>query len=127
MDNDLKELLADFRKLKLEKDYEHYAFFSYRLGLLIEKYDELDVLRKDIQETYFKAAEDILNEGLDLDFDINRWERIRSAEDSEWNFEINQIRIMKYEIDQILLMIESGEAEEMILAEEEELTGDDIR
>ena len=123
----LIDLLDDFRQLKLGFDSKRYSFLSYRLGVLIEKYNQMIQLRKEIQESYFTCVDVIHEEGLEINFDANRWERVRSVEDSEWKFEIDEIDEIKHGIDDVMALIESGIAEQMIIEEEERLTGDKVR
>ena len=125
-DISLIDLLDEFRNLKLGYDSKRFSALAFRLGVLMEKYEQLIQLRKEIQESYFTCAEIIREEGLEINFDENRWERIRSVEDSEWKFELDEIDEIKYGIEQALALIESGVAEMMIIEEEEKLTGDKV-
>ena len=120
-------LLIEPRGLKLDYDYQHFRFVVAKIDALIEKYERLIELRKDIQEAYFAADEYIKELNLEIECDANRWERIRSAEKSEWEFELNQLRDIKSDIEGAIALIESGDAMKMLEDYEAKQTGEDFR
>ena len=99
MNQNMIEVLNDFRKMKIECDKEHYSFISYKLNQLIEKYEALMLQREEIQEKYFQIMEDITDNDIDIKIDYGRWDKIRLNEKAEWNYELNQIINLKHDID----------------------------
>lgn len=127
MNNELIEVLDEFRNLKISYDSERFKFLSYQLENIIKDYHSLIESRKEIQEKYFEIMENLNKNGLETEIDYSRWEKIRSNEDSEWKFELDELTSLKYEIEGGLELLESGEIEKMIIEEEEELTGEKLR
>lgn len=126
MNRDMIEVLNDFRKMKIKCDIEHYTFISYKLNQLIEKYEKLISQREEIQEEYFQIMEDLNEDNLNLKANYERWDKIRSNEKSEWNYELNKIINLKHEIDITLKLLKNGEIEKILIEEEEKLTGDKL-
>ncbi len=126
MNQNMIEVLNDFRKMKIECDKEHYSFISYKLNQLIEKYEALMLQREEIQEKYFQIMEDITDNDIDIKIDYGRWDKIRLNEKAEWNYELNQIINLKHDIDVALKLLKSGEIEKILIEEEEQLTGDKL-
>ena len=126
MNQNMIEVLNDFRKMKIECDKEHYSFISYKLNQLIEKYEALMLQREEIQEKYFQMMEDITDNDIDIKIDYGRWDKIRLNEKAEWNYELNQIINLKHDIDVALKLLKSGEIEKILIEEEEQLTGDKL-
>ena len=124
---DLILLLIEQRGLKLDYDYQHFRVVIAKIDALIEKYERFMELRKEIQEAYFTTNEYIKELNLEIECDANRWERIRSAEDGEWAYELNQLREMKNDIEGAIALIESGEAMELLADYEAKQTGEDFR
>ena len=124
---DLILLLIEQRGLKLDYDYQHFRFVIAKIDALIEKYERFMELRKEIQEAYFTTNEYIKELNLEIECDANRWERIRSAEDGEWAYELNQLRETKNDIEGAIALIESGEAMELLADYEAKQTGEDFR
>ena len=127
MDNDLIDVLDEFRNLKISYDIERFKLLSYQLENIMKDYQTLMETRKEIQEKYFEIMENINKNGLKTEIDYSRWEKIRSNEDSEWKFELDELTSLKYEIDGGLELLENGEIEKMIIEEEEALTGKKLR
>ena len=120
-------LLIEMRGLKLDHDYQHFRFVVAKIDALIEKYERLIELRKEIQEAYFATDEYIKELFLEIECDANRWERVRSVEKSEWNFELDQLRAIKKDLDNAITLIETGDALEMLQDFEAKETGEDLR
>lgn len=127
MNNELIEVLGEFRNLKISYDSERFKFLAYQLENIIKDYHSLIEARKEIQEKYFEIMENLNKNGLETEIDYSRWEKIRSNENSEWKFELDELTSLKYEIEGGLELLESGEIEKMIIEEEEELTGEKLR
>lgn len=127
MDADLIDILDEFRNLKINYDIERFKLLSFQLEHIINDYHSLIESRKEIQKKYFELMENLNANGLETEIDYSRWEKIRSDENSEWKFELDELASLKYEVEEALKLLENGEIEKMIIAEEEELTGDILK
>ena len=127
MDNDLIDVLNDFRNLKISYDIERFKLLSYQLENIMKDYQTLMEIRKEIQEKYFEIMENINKNGLETEVDYSRWDKVRLNENSEWKSELDELTSLKFEIDGGLELLENGEIEKMIIEEEEKLTGKKLR
>ncbi|WP_407422981.1 hypothetical protein [Methanobrevibacter sp.] len=127
MDNDLIDVLNDFRNLKINYDIERFKLLSYQLENIMKDYQTLMEIRKEIQEKYFEIMENINKNGLETEVDYSRWDKLRLNENSEWKSELDELTSLKFEIDGGLELLENGEIEKMIIEEEEALTGKKLR
>ena len=126
MNQDMKNVLDDFRKMKIMYDIERYTLISIKLNHLIKNYENLIKQREEIQRDYFDIMNDMENNDIEMKIDYERWNRIRSNEKDEWNFELNEITSFKYDIDEALKLLKNGEIEKILIEEEERLTGDKL-
>ena len=126
MNQDMKNVLDDFRKMKIMYDIERYTLISIKLNHLIKNYENLIKQREEIQRDYFDIMKDMENNDIEMKIDYERWNRIRSNEKDEWNFELNEITSFKYDIDEALKLLKNGEIEKILIEEEERLTGDKL-
>ena len=127
MDNDLIDVLNDFRNLKINYDIERFKLLSYQLENIMKDYQTLMETRKEIQEKYFEIMENINKNGLETEVDYSRWDKLRLNENREWKSELDELTSLKFEIDGGLELLENGEIEKMIIEEEEKLTGKKLR
>ena len=127
MDNDLIDVLNEFRNLKINYDIERFKLLSLQLENILKDYQSLMETRKEIQEKYFEIMENLNKNGLKTEIDYSRWDKLRLNENSEWKFELDELTSLKYEIDGGLELLENGEIEKMIIEEEEALTGKKLR
>ncbi len=127
MDNDLIDVLDEFRNLKINYDIERFKLLSLQLENILKDYQSLMETRKEIQEKYFEIMENLNKNGLKTEIDYSRWDKLRLNENSEWKFELDELTSLKYEIDGGLELLENGEIEKMIIEEEEALTGTKLR
>ena len=127
MDNDLIDVLDEFRNLKINYDIERFKLLSLQLENILKDYQSLMETRKEIQEKYFEIMENLNKNGLKTEIDYSRWDKLRLNENSEWKFELDELTSLKYEIDGGLELLENGEIEKMIIEEEEALTGKKLR
>ena len=127
MDNDLIDVLNEFRNLKINYDIERFKLLSLQLENILKDYQSLMETRKEIQEKYFEIMENLNKNGLKAEIDYSRWDKLRLNENSEWKFELDELTSLKYEIDGGLELLENGEIEKMIIEEEEALTGKKLR
>ena len=127
MDADLIDILDEFRNLKINYDIERFKFLSFQLENIIKDYHSLIESRKEIQGKYFEIMENLNDNGLETEIDYSRWDKLRSSENSEWKFELDELTRLKYEVEEALGLLENGEIEKMMMEEETELTGDIIK
>lgn len=119
LDVDEKEVLDVFRQMKLMSDYNRFRFYNLKVENLIVKYEQLKKLREEIQSDYFSIYDELLNEELiEGELDVSAWGITREYENEIWDSEIRLIDDIKREFDIGIAMIESGEAEQIIIMEE---------
>ena len=53
LEADEKEVIDAFRQIKLMSDYNRFKLYNYKVEELINDYEELKQLRRNIQEKYF--------------------------------------------------------------------------
>ena len=72
--DDEKEVLDSFRKMKLMYDYARFRLHKLQVEDLINDYEELKKLRKEIQVKYFSIYEELLAEDLiEGELDASIW------------------------------------------------------
>ena len=122
LDVDEKEVLDSFRKMKLMYDYARFKLHKLQVEDLINDYEQLKKLREEIQVKYFSIYEELLAEDLiEGELDAGIWGITREHENEIWDSEIRLISDIKREFDMAINMIESGEAEQAIIADENNL------
>ncbi len=127
MNEDLINILDEFRKMKINYDLERFKLMSYQLENIIDKYELLIETRQNIQEEYFKTLQNIENNEIEVNIDYSRWDSIRLSEDIEWKRELDELSDLKYEIDKAIGLLKNGEIEKRLIEEEIKLTGDKIK
>ena len=116
---DEKEVIDSFRKMKLLYDYARFRLHRSEVEDLINDYETLMKLREDIQVKYFSVYEDLLKEDLiEGELDASIWGITREHEVDNWNSELRLMSDIKTNFDIAIHMIESGEAEQAIIDEE---------
>lgn len=116
---DEKEVLDSFRKMKLLYDYARFRLHRNKVEDLINDYETLMKLREEIQVKYFSIYEDLLKEDLiEGELDASIWGITREHEVDTWNSELRLMSDIKTNFDIAIHMIESGEAEQSIIDEE---------
>ena len=121
-DSDEKEVLDSFRKMKLMYDYARFKLYKLQVEDLINDYEQLKKLREEIQVKYFSIYEELLAEDLiEGELDAGIWGITREHENEIWDSEIRLISNIKREFDMAIGMIESGEAEQVIIDDENNL------
>jgi hypothetical protein len=108
----------DIDNLKLELECEKFRLMSYQLGDLLEEYDKLIELRDNIQLKFFTTLENVKKNGLPVDEDFERWEKIRTTEREGWNFEIDLIADLKYDVDDNLKLLDNSRMRQMFIDKE---------
>ena len=122
LDVDEKEVLDSFRKMKLMYDHARFKLHKLQVEDLINDYEQLKKLREEIQVKYFSIYEELLAEDLiEGELDAGIWGITREHENEIWDSEIRLISNIKREFDMAIGMIESGEAEQAIIADENNL------
>lgn len=119
LEADEKEVLDAFRQMKLMSDYNKFKLYSYKVEDLINDYEKLKQLRQAIQKKYFSIYEELLNENLiEGELDASVWGITRENEDETWDSELQLLSEIKTHFDIAIKMIESGDAEQIIIDEE---------
>ena len=108
----------DLDRLKLELECEKFKLMSYQLDDLLAEYDKLMEIRGNIQFKFFNAIDNIKNNGIPVDEDYERWERIRTREREGWDEEINLIADLKYGIDDNLKILDNTKMRRMLIDKE---------
>ena len=119
LEADEKEVLDVFRQMKLLADYNKFKLYKYKVEDLIEDYEELKKLREEIQAKYFSVYDELLNEELiEGELDASIWGIARELENETWDSEVKLMSELKTNFDIAINMIETGEAEQMIIDDE---------
>ena len=119
LEDDEKEVLDAFRQMKLMSDYNRFKLYKFKVEDLINDYEQLKQLRQDIQEKYFSVYEELVNEELiEGELDASIWGITREKENEKWDSELKLMSEIKTNFDIAINMIESGEAEQSIIDEE---------
>ena len=116
LEDDEKEVLDSFRKMKLMYDHARFKLHRFQVESLINDYEQLKKLREEIQEKYFSIYEELLIEDLiEGELDTSVWGITREHENEIWDSELRLISNIKTNFDIAIGMIESGEAEKSII------------
>lgn len=119
LDVDEKEVLDSFRKMKLMYDHARFKLHKLQVEDLINDYEQLKKLREEIQVKYFSIYDELLAENLiEGELDAGIWGITREHENEIWDSEIRLMSDIKREFDIGIDMIESGEAEQAIIDDE---------
>ena len=119
LDVDEKEVLDSFRKMKLMYDHVRFKLHKLQVEDLINDYEQLKKLREEIQAKYFSIYEELLAEDLiEGELDAGVWGITREHENEVWDSELRLMSDIKTNFDIAIHMIESGEAEQAIIDEE---------
>ena len=122
LEDDEKEVLDSFRKMKLMYDHARFKLHRLQVEDLISDYGQLKKLREEIQVKYFSIYEELLAEDLiEGELDAGIWGITREHENEIWDSEIRLISDIKREFDMAIGMIESGDAEQAIIDDENNL------
>ena len=119
LEDDEKEVLDVFRQMKLLADYNKFKLYKYKVEDLINDYEQLKQLRQDIQAKYFSVYDELVNEELiEGELDVSIWGITRENENETWDSELQLMSEIKTNFDMAIKMIETGEAEQMIIDDE---------
>ena len=116
LEDDEKELLDSFRKMKLMCDYARFKLHKIQVEDIINDYEQLKNLREEIQVKYFSIYEELLAEDLiEGEIDASVWGITREHENEVWDSELRLMNDIKTNFDMAIAMIESGKAEQSII------------
>lgn len=119
LEDDEKEVLDSFRQMKLLYDHARFKYHRLQVEDLINDYEQLKKLREEIKVKYFSIYEELLAEDLiEGELDASVWGIAREHENEVWDSEIRLMSDIKREFDIGIGMIESGEAEQAIIDDE---------
>ena len=122
LEDDEKEVLDSFRKMKLMYDHARFRLHKLQVEDLINDYEQLKKLREEIQAKYFSIYEELLVEDLiEGELDASVWGITREHENEVWNSELRLMDDIKTNFEIAIEMIESGEAEQAIIDDENQL------
>lgn len=122
LNEDEKEVLDSFRQMKLLYDHARFKFHRLQVEDLINDYEQLKKLREEIQVKYFSIYEELLAEDLiEGELDASVWGITREHETEVWDSELRLMSDIKTNFDMAIGMIESGEAEQAIIDDENNL------
>ena len=108
--------------MKLISDYNRFRLYRYKVEDLISDYEQLKKLREEIQVKYFSIYDELLAEDLiEGELDAGDWGITRDHENEVWDSEIRLMSDIKTNFDIAIAMIESGEAEQAIIDDENNL------
>jgi len=122
LEADEKEVLDAFRQMKLMSDYNRFKLYNFKVEDLIKDYEHLKQLREEIQSKYFSIYDELIEEGLiEGELDASIWGITREQENETWDSELRLIIEIKTNFDLAIKMIESGDAEQLIIDDENNL------
>ena len=105
--------------MKLMYDHARFKLHKLQVEDLINDYEQLKKLREEIQVKYFSIYDELLAENLiEGELDAGIWGITREHENEIWDSEIRLMSDIKREFDMGIAMIESGEAEQAIIDDE---------
>ena len=105
--------------MKLISDYNKFKLYKFKVEDLINDYEQLKKLREVIQVKYFSIYEELVTEELiEGELDASVWGITREHETETWDSELQLMSEIKTNFDITIKMIESGEAEQAIIDEE---------
>lgn len=113
---DEKEVLDSFRQMKLLYDHARFRYHRLQVEDLINDYETLMKLREEIQAKYFSIYENLIKEELiEGELDVNIWGSNREHETEIWAAELKLMDEIKVNFDIGINMIESGDAEQLLI------------
>ena len=119
---DEKEVLDSFRKMKLLYDHARFRLYKNKVEDLLNDYEDMKKLRDEIQFKYFSIYDELIDEKLiEGELDVSIWGNIREHENETWDSEVRLMSDIKTNFDIAINMIESGEAEQAIIDDENNL------
>ena len=105
-------------RLQLELDCERFRLMSFQLDNLLEEYNQLLELRENIQLKFFTTIENVKKNGIPVNEDYERWEKLRTSERDGWNEEIDLIANLKYDVDDNLKLLDNTRMRRSLISKE---------
>ena len=125
LNSDEHFVLDMFRTMKIECDKARFQLWSYEIENLLNSYRELFQLREDIQVKYFAMLEKIdASEFATVDVNYEKWIESRDYENTNWNEEVEMMSEFKYHLDDLLMQLNDGTIEQLIIEEEKNIDVD---
>ena len=122
LEDDEKEVLDAFRQMKLISDYNRFRLYKFKVEDLINDYEQLKQLREEIQVKYFSIYDELQTEELiEGELDASDWGITRDHENEVWDSELRLMSDIKTNFDIAIKMIESGDAEQAMIDDENNL------
>ena len=119
LNDDEKEVIDGFRQMKLLYDHARFKYHRLQVEDLIHDYELLKNIREQIQVKYFSIYDELLSWDLiEGELDASVWGITREHENGVWDSELRLMSEIKNNFDVAIAMIESGEAEQVIIEDE---------
>ena len=110
-----------FLQMKIKCDKARFELWSYQLKDLINSYKQLQQLRADIQAKYFAMLEKIDESEFAVDVNYEKWSEVREYENANWHEEVEVMSEFKYHLDDLLMQLDDGTIEQLIIEEEKNI------
>lgn len=119
LNNDEHFVMQMFRTMKIEMDKARFELLSYKINDLLNSYQELQQLRDNIRVSYFSVLEEIDANMLGaVDVNYEKWNEVLSNENANWNEESELLGQFKYYLDDLIMQLDDGTMEQLIIEEE---------
>lgn len=125
LNNDEHFVMQMFRTMKIEMDKARFELLSYKINDLLNSYQELQQLRDNIRVSYFSVLEEIDANMLGaVDVNYEKWNEVLSNENANWNEESELLGQFKYYLDDLIMQLDDGTMEQLIIEEEKNIDVD---
>ena len=125
LNNDEHFVMQMFRTMKIEMDKARFELLSYKINDLLNSYQELQQLRDNIKVSYFSVLEEIDANMLGaVDVNYEKWNEVLSNENANWNEESELLGQFKYYLDDLIMQLDDGTMEQLIIEEEKNIDVD---
>ena len=125
LNNDEHFVMQMFRTMKIEMDKSRFELLSYKINDLLNSYQELQQLRDNIRVSYFSVLEEIDANMLGaVDVNYEKWNELLSNENANWNEESELLGQFKYYLDDLIMQLDDGTMEQLIIEEEKNIDVD---
>ena len=92
---------------------------------MLNSYQELQQLRDNIRVSYFSVLEEIDANMLGaVDVNYEKWNEVLSNENANWNEESELLGQFKYYLDDLIMQLDDGTMEQLIIEEEKNIDVD---
>ena len=105
--------------MKIERDKAQFQLLNYELNDLLNNYQQLQQLRKEIQAKYFAILEKIdASEFATVDVSYEKWSEVRDYENTNWNEEVEVMSEFQYYLNELIMQLNDGTMERLIIEEQ---------